>query len=147
MNEPLDDLAAIVRACPPAALAQLEQLYGQLDREAACLAGVCLGGGACCRFDLAGHRLYVTPLELAALIRRPAPVVAAPLRCPYQLGPRCQARDGRPLGCRVFFCQADAQAVAELYEHYHRLIRDLHSRHGVPYRYVELSAALSGLAP
>ena len=33
----------------------------------------CLGGGACCRFDLMGHRVYLSTGELALLGRTDPP--------------------------------------------------------------------------
>ena len=67
--------------------------------------------------------------------------------CPYQRGSQCGARDRRCLGCRVFFCDpALKERSEELYERAHREIRRLHARAGLPYRYVELTAALAELA-
>ncbi len=64
-------------------------------------------------------------------------------RCPYQIGPRCTARQRRPLGCRVFFCrQEQTRRARELYEQYHQEIRILHQRRCVPYAYAELTHAL-----
>jgi Fe-S-cluster containining protein len=138
------ELMGIISACPRVALKELVELYSQVDRAVSRLDLSCLGGGACCRFDLAGHRLYVTPMELSLLASHPPMTASQPLRCPYQLGPRCGARPVRPLGCRVFFCRGEP-AGRDVYEHHHRRIRRLHVRHGVPYRYVELSGALRQL--
>ena len=109
---------------------------------------LCLGGGACCRFDLFDHRLYVTLGELA-LLNRSGPGEPSRLdnnRCPYQQGPRCLARENRPLGCRVFFCREklDSPDIKDYdaYEAMHERIGELHAKHGVPYAYVELIAAL-----
>jgi Fe-S-cluster containining protein len=59
------------------------------------------------------------------------------------VGPRCHARENRPLGCRAFFCGAEASDSQAIYESYHARIRQLHQRHGLAYRYVELTWALT----
>jgi len=130
-----------------AALDDLRRLLERADAEIARLRPACLGGGACCKFDLTGSRLYVSTLELALLTRQaPArPELARRQRCPYQLGPRCQARCRRPLGCRVFFCSAEGGWMQDLYERYHAEIRLLHQRHALAYLYVELTSNFSGI--
>ncbi len=107
---------------------------------------VCLGGGVCCRFDLAGFRLYLTTGEMALLSNIEAPDMANVTkgRCPYQVGPRCTAREVRPLGCRTHFCRkgpAGDKAIAGnegLYEDMHARIRRLHDQSGHPYAYRDL---------
>ena len=106
---------------------------------------MCLGGGACCRFDLFDHRLYATVGELAILLQTdpPRPERTEQNRCPYQNGPRCLARENRPLGCRVFFCrERPGIEETDAYEAAHNQIRRLHADHNVPYAYVELISAL-----
>ena len=131
------------------ALAELEALLAHVDAMIAAEltresepAG-CLGGGGCCKFDLYGHRLYVTPLELALLARMPAPHPrqAARGRCPWQEGPTCSAHAWRPLGCRTFFCWvANAQTYRDLHEQTHRQVQAVHQRHCIPCCYGELPA-------
>ncbi len=125
-------------------------VYEDLDRagDADENRTLCLGGGACCRFDLFDHRLYATTGELAVLTRA-RPIDPSRLqrdRCPYQQGPRCLARENRPLGCRVFFCRESSQAPdttdSSAYETFHRRICELHEEYNVPYAYVELISAL-----
>jgi len=127
---------------------ELRRLYELVDDELAARGARCLGGGACCRFDLMGHRLYATTGELAILTGEPPPErPPTALRCPYQVGPRCRAHARRPLGCRVFFCRTGPDdGSSRTYERFHRRIRRLHDRFGVPYLYAELTAALEHLA-
>ena len=141
----------------PEFLDELRRLYESVDEVLAAQGARCLGGGACCRFDLMGHRLYASTGELAVLTGQPAPSAAEgpapldrslpPLRCPYQFGPRCSAYRRRPLGCRLFFCRPgrDGQS-SRTYERFHRRIRQLHEGFEVPYLYVELTGALGQLA-
>ncbi len=131
------------RACPDL-LNDLDALYDEVDAATTESDVRCMGGGTCCRFDVAGHRLYVSTGELASLLRATRPAGSVPpRRCPYQQGPLCRARGHRPLGCRTFFCQAtDTDGLEDLYEQIHRRILDLHKRHDVAYHYVELTAGL-----
>ena len=141
------DLARAVRFCAdlPEMMAGLAEIYRRADAETS--ASTCLGGGGCCRFDLAGHRLYVSTGELALLtLRNPPNPEPLPLRCAYQDGPRCTARGRRPLGCRVFFCRRkDGEGAAGAYEACHELIRRLHDHCGAQYAYMELTEALREL--
>ncbi|MDP6635038.1 MAG: hypothetical protein QGG42_09085 [Phycisphaerae bacterium] len=141
------DLAPAVRQCQqaPAFLQAILDVYKDIDRTDRQRQAVCMGGGACCRFDLFDHRLYATLGELALLGRtQPAdPSRLTRNRCPYQQGPRCLARENRPLGCRVFFCREEPDTLNDgIYEESHRRIRQLHERHNLPYAYVELISAL-----
>ena len=66
--------------------------------------------------------------------------------CPYQVEGLCTAREGRPLGCRIYFCDENAQEWQNgVYEKYHAKLRGVHERFGVPYRYVEWRAGLREL--
>jgi hypothetical protein len=129
----------------PDALAALTDLYQQLDTTLADSDARCLGGGTCCRFDLAGHRLYVTTLELALFMRQPPTGPIVPLRCPYQRGPHCHARTVRSLGCRTYFCRSPE--LTDLYETYHQAIAHLHDQYAIPYLYVELTSGLAACTP
>jgi len=162
--EPNDKFAAAVRQaseCAPL-LAELADLYAAVDAELAELGVACDRCGRCCDFTRFGHRLYVTPAEAAMLGQAPRPDGAgAPAgasgaasarpaeqdgaaggRCPYLVGEVCRAREGRALGCRVFFCRAEQAATNALYERFHRRIQDLHAAHRVPYAYADLLSAL-----
>ena len=105
---------------PPAerragALRELEALYAEVDAFVERARPVCILRGSCCRFEEAGHRLYATALEADyAAARHPeAPEPEAEGRCPYHVGGRCTAREGRPLGCRTYFCDARTRSVLE----------------------------------
>jgi len=123
----------------------LSAIFRDVDGAVRLAGSVCMGGGGCCRFALAGHRLYVSSAELALLQNGPPVGSAGPLVCPWQQGPACSARERRPLGCRTFFCRMDPRLVAELYESAHARIRRLHEVNAVPYIYVEMTAALEQL--
>lgn len=99
------------------ALAALRELYARVD---ALLADTtCDASTECCRFRVTGREPYVTPLELAELLRAVRAAGGLPKRrglplardaedqgwCPL-LGDdgRCRVYAARPFGCRTFFC-------------------------------------------
>jgi len=58
--------------------------------------------------------------------------------CSFQHQSNCIARSGRPLGCRVFFCESAAIGwQQELTEHAQGKLKTLHQQYGIPYLYVE----------
>jgi hypothetical protein len=135
------------------------------SEEIAGKGAVCRASGRCCKFEAYGHRLYVTGVELlhfaaveegrgveggekGGVVRLPQFFAGEKVEgCPYQVDNLCTAREGRPLGCRVYFCDESARGWEnEVYEKYHALLRGVHERFGVGYRYVEWRAALRELA-
>lgn len=147
--DPRELTAAVADAqARPDLMGELAELYAALDAEIAALDVRCWGSGACCRFDQAGHRLFVSTAELACLISHgdlPASVRIG--RCPYQLGARCHNRSGRPIGCRIYFCDASLRgSLEDIYRQYHAGLRELHDRISLVYNYVELTAGLAALA-
>jgi Fe-S-cluster containining protein len=145
-NDPQDLARAVEQCSKDSSLMQaILDVYENVSRAAQDEQTLCLGGGACCRFDLFDHRLYVTLGELAMLVQTdpPEPARIEQNRCPYQQGPRCMARENRPLGCRVFFCrQGPGADHTAIYEPAHDEICRLHDAHDIPYAYVELIFAL-----
>ena len=159
-----DELAEAVLRCRADRrfLGALREFYEQLDLRLVAAGARCLGGGGCCKFDLAGHRLYLTAGELALQTESPPPppreqatargrpVRGQPsckrqteLRCPYQHRGRCSAYARRPLGCRAYFCRAAAHGgPPAAYEEFHRKLAGLHEQFALPYLYVELTAGL-----
>lgn len=141
------ELAQAVAECSrdDSFLNAIRDAYRDIDCASDPNSAICLGGGACCRFDLFDHRLYATLGELAILSRtEPSDASRMDLnRCPHQQGPRCLARENRPLGCRVFFCRESPRAEENrAYETAHSRIRRLHAEYDLPYAYVELISAL-----
>jgi len=143
---------AAVRRCSADCdfLSVMESLYDKLDEAIAAHDPVCVSCGNCCRFEPAGHRLFVTSAELAYFLAH----TSEPIRtansgqpCPYQSRGRCTARRQRPVGCRVFFCDAAAQWwQGPLTEQTLGRLRDIHGCFSVPYAYVEWTGALQTLA-
>ena len=143
----LPDAIARCRA-EPAFLAQLGEIYEQVDAALAEAGVTCNACGRCCRFDLMAHRLYASAGEIAYLLTAEPPADAAEApRCLYHVEPACLARETRPLGCRCYGCDppASAEAGRDIYERFHQQIRRLHETFAVPYLYVEITTALVAL--
>ena len=129
--------------------AVVEALYAELDAEIAGQGPVCRNRGACCRFDRFGHRLFVTPVELAFFLARTDGSARPPGgvdTCRYHQGGLCTARRGRPTGCRIFFCDPGSRAwQPPLTERTLARLKGLHGRFSLPYAYVDWMAALWAL--
>lgn len=141
-------LVSAVRACrdDTRATDALRQVYARADAEWARRPPVCRACGKCCRFATFGHRLLVSPLELSLLTEAPPEhLPVEPGLCPYQRDDLCTARERRPLGCRIYFCEARLEDCSRLYERFHRDIRRLHADRRLPYIYAELTSNLSRL--
>lgn len=136
----------------------LREVYASLDAEVAALAPRCDLSGRCCRFEEFDHTLFVSSPE-AALLIADAPAPSRPLddgaTCPWQDDRGlCTAREARPLGCRVFFCdpvyQEPGREVAErAIGSLKRVVESL----GLPWNYAPLhrhlhaSGSLKGPVP
>jgi Fe-S-cluster containining protein len=127
-----------------AAFAELKALYDELDAELPRYKFVCQASGDCCDFDAFGHRLYVTSLEAEYFFRNSPQqrMNQNPGLCPSWGSDRtCKARGGRMLGCRTFYCGFNKNAdPAEIHERYYRRVKDIHDRHGIPFRYADVVA-------
>ena len=93
---------------PTSFRAAVQEVYRDLDAAVAALAPVCQISGRCCRFVEYDHTLFISAPE-AAILLADAPAPSRPLddgaTCPWQDDRgRCTAREARPLGCRVYFC-------------------------------------------
>jgi hypothetical protein len=129
--------------------AELRGLYAELDAEVARLSPVCSISGRCCRFREYGHTLFISYVEAEYLVSVAPPPGRAPddgATCPWQdHRGRCTAREGRPLGCRVFFCDPTFDdAAPALSERYIARLRVLADRHGLPWDYAPLHRHLHG---
>jgi Fe-S-cluster containining protein len=152
-----DDLANtwLSAARRPEVRAELEAVFTLIADQVEARRPVCVASGRCCHFEQYGHRLYVTGLEAAyTLLRLPdlslpaltrAGIDAARLRgdCPFLLSERCTAHTIKPTGCRIYFCDPAAEEwQQELSERSLALIRAIHDRHAIPYRYGEWRSML-----
>lgn len=150
----------------PAVDQAIADLYRRLDADIAARGPTCWQSGKCCHFDVYGHRLYVTGLEIARFLQQPShqadahapqtgtcltlPIVqqttsttSLPAACVYQVDRQCTVHANRPMGCRIFFCQQGTQAwQQDLYEQYLQQLRRLHDTWATPYQYMEWRTGL-----
>ena len=154
-RDPDDVVAAWFEAASqPEIAGAIEEIHREIADAIRRIGPLCLASGQCCRFEQHGHRLYATGLEVARCVSicrderlgiTVADVEASVEEgvCPWQLGRLCTAREGRPTGCRVFFCDPRAtELVPVLAEDAHTGIQAIHERFEVPYRYGEWRAML-----
>lgn len=131
--------------------AALKALYAELDAEIARAGPVCSLSGRCCRFHEYDHTLFLSSAELALLLDE-APPPCRPLdsgaTCPWQDSQgRCTAREARPLGCRVYFCDPSFEAQAEpLSERFIGRLKQLADSHQQAWHYAPLHHHLRGVA-
>ena len=124
----------------------MSELYVELEKELEHLGPSCVACGACCRFAEYDHEMWLTNLELAYLLGKHG------LRretqkgvCPYLEDDQCTAREGRALGCRVFFCSLPSDFPADLSERYLERLKAIAKEEGVELLYGELLASLRKL--
>jgi hypothetical protein len=121
------------------------ELYKDVDREVAAAGPVCVASGRCCRFKEYGHALFLSNLEADVLLAQ-APSYERPLDadfCPYQKEKLCTAREPRPLGCRVYFCDPHYQDTGNrITEKYLRRLKELAREFEVEWRYASLHTFL-----
>lgn len=124
---------------------KLAELYADLDQAVAVAGPRCDLSGRCCRFAEYGHTLFLSELEAQYLVES-TPVPDQPVvdgYCPYQVNGLCTAREVRPLGCRVYFCDpAYQERQTEICEEYIGRLKRLHDELGWPWSYRPLHAFL-----
>jgi hypothetical protein len=130
-------------------------VYAAADAAVAAAGPRCDASGRCCRFKEYGHTLFISNLEAEVLLDA-APPYSRPVSgdfCPFQADNLCTARDPRPLGCRVYFCDPAYQATgAAISETYLRQFKELADEFGAGWRYAPLHHFLNaadgrGLVP
>lgn len=117
------------------------EIYGAADRAVAAAGPVCVASGRCCQFKEHGHTLFLSNLEAEVLLAA-APAYEQPASadfCPFQKGQLCTAREPRPLGCRVYFCDPAYQETGrQISEEYLRRLKQLAQDHGLSWHYAPL---------
>ncbi len=128
------ELAATVRQ-------RVLELYRAADAAVAAAGPVCVASGRCCRFKEYGHTLFLSSLEAEVLLAA-APPYDRPVTadfCPFQRDQLCTAREPRPLGCRVYFCDPAYQETGQhISEEFVQRLKRLAEELGVAWRYAPL---------
>jgi Fe-S-cluster containining protein len=121
-------------------------IYAEADAEIKSAGPVCEGSGRCCRFKEYGHTLFISQLEADVLLEA-APAYEKPVSadfCPFQKQNLCTAREPRPLGCRVYFCDPSYQETGNrITETYLRKLKLLADEFGLDWRYAPLHVFLN----
>ena len=122
---------------------RVQAIYRDLDAEVAALAPVCQISGRCCRFVEYEHTLFVSAPEFAILLAdapEPSRPVDEGATCPWQgARGRCTAREARPLGCRVYFCDPSyAPHGPDVAEAAIKRLKALVEEMGLPWDYAPL---------
>lgn len=150
MTSDIGDIAAR-HAARDSLAQQLDAFYRDLDAAIADRAPVCTNRGLCCNFDAYGHDLFVTTAELAHFIAGHHDTWRSPSNerhCPWQIDGICTAREHRPMGCRIFFC--DETSTAWQHAEYEKRLAELKrigDALGIEYRYTEWLSALKSVPP
>src|SRR6476469_4074508 len=116
-------------------------VYADVDRAVAAAGPLCDASGRCCRFTEYGHTLFLSHFE-AELLLEAAPPYPTPVSadgCPFQVHGLCTARESRPLGCRIYFCDpAYQERMAEITEEAIAALKRLADAHGTGWHYAPL---------
>jgi Fe-S-cluster containining protein len=101
----------------------------------------CEASGKCCRFTEYGHTLFISHFE-ADILLESAPAYTQPVTrdgCPFQVGGLCTARDARPLGCRIYFCDpAYTDRMVEITETAIAKLKAIADEHDAGWNYAPL---------
>jgi hypothetical protein len=122
----------------------LRALFAEIDAEVAARGPVCQISGRCCRFKDYGHLLFLSRVEADYLLNAGWPAYQYDENlCPFQVNGLCQARERRPTGCRVYFCDpAYAGEAEKLSERFIKRLKALHEIQNVAWNYQPLHAFL-----
>jgi Fe-S-cluster containining protein len=135
--------------------AAVQAVFTEADAAVAAAAPRCDASGRCCRFKEWGHVLYLSMFEAEILLDAAPPYEkpVSPDGCPFQVDNLCTARDPRPLGCRIYFCDPNYQEKSyEITEAALRKLKQLAAENALEWRYAPLhvflnEGAASGPAP
>jgi Fe-S-cluster containining protein len=125
---------------------QLMALYAEVDAAVANAGPKCDASGRCCRFVEWDHVLYISSPEAEFLLDG-APPFQQPVgieTCPFQKERLCTAREHRPLGCRVYFCDPAYQTTGnDIMEAAVQKLKQFCDCANIPWRYAPLHVFLN----
>ncbi len=122
----------------------IQTIYQKVDEAVKQAGPKCEASGRCCRFAEYGHTLFLSQLEAEYLLASAPPFSSVdPAVCPFQVESLCTAREPRPLGCRVYFCDPNYQEEGQrISEQGIRELKALADEHGLAWRYAPLHVFL-----
>ncbi|VTS07137.1 Uncharacterized protein OS=Singulisphaera acidiphila (strain ATCC BAA-1392 / DSM 18658 / VKM B-2454 / MOB10) GN=Sinac_3715 PE=4 SV=1 [Tuwongella immobilis] len=128
-------------ALPDAVRQAIWELYAEIDATIAAISPRCDASGKCCRFEEVGHVLFLSSFEAEILLEQ-APPYSQPVdsgNCPFQKRKLCTAREPRPLGCRIYYCDPTYQETSnDLTEMAIQRLKSLAQAHGLDWEYAPL---------
>lgn len=124
----------------------VERVYATVDAAVAAAGPRCDSSGRCCRFEEYGHTLFLSHFE-ADILLETAPAYKKPVTragCPFQIDNLCTARQERPLGCRIYFCDpAFQERQNEITEEAIASLKRIADDHGAGWKYAPLHVFLN----
>lgn len=121
-------------------------VYAAVDAAVAAASPRCEASGRCCRFTEYGHTLFLSHFEAEILLDAAPPYTRPVTRdsCPFQVANLCTAREPRPLGCRIYFCDpAYEENGNALTEDAIARLKRIADEHGTGWRYAPLHVFLN----
>lgn len=126
--------------------AEVLAVYAEVEAAIRAAGPRCDASGKCCRFTEYGHTLFLSQFE-AEILLESAPDYATPVTrdgCPFQVDNRCTAREERPLGCRIYFCDPTYQETGnQITETAIAKLKRIADRHETGWRYAPLHLFLN----
>jgi hypothetical protein len=116
-------------------------VYAAVDAAVGAAGPRCDASGRCCRFTEYGHTLFISAFEAEILLERAPPYEQPVSRdgCPFQVNGLCSARETRPLGCRIYFCDPAYQdRMIEITEEALTALKHIADEHGTAWHYAPL---------
>jgi hypothetical protein len=126
-------------------------VYAAADAAVAAAGPRCDASGRCCRFTEYGHTLFISAFEAELLLAGAPLYQEGPFSrdgCPYQVNGLCTAREHRPLGCRIYFCDPSFQdRMMEITEASLAALKRIADKHETGWHYAPLHHFLNQLRP
>lgn len=126
--------------------ARVLKVYTAVDAAVAAAGPRCEASGRCCRFTEYGHTLFLSQFE-AGILLESAPPFESPVSrdvCPFQVNSLCTARNERPLGCRIYFCDPSYEGTGErITEEAIAQLKAIADEFGTGWRYAPLHVFLN----
>lgn len=125
---------------------EIRIVYAEVDAIVAAAKPRCDASGRCCRFTEYGHTLFISAFEAEILLESGQPFQQPVSRdgCPFQIDNLCTAREHRPLGCRIYFCDPNFQdQQGPITEAAISKLKSLAEKFGTGWRYAPLHVFLN----
>lgn len=130
----------------PEVRAQVERVYAEVNAAIAEFNPRCDASGRCCRFKEYDHTLFISAFE-AEILLETAPHYDKPVSadsCPFQIDGLCTAREERPLGCRIYFCDPIFESrMQDITESALTQLKQLANEHELAWNYAPLHVFLN----